>query len=252
MIPTEYLNKSALIWQTVRATPVLMPFAGIIMMLLNPGAMACGFTSGIFVSAILNVLLKIIFKWLHFKINGTYTGTTLFMQGLRPIGARDTGNFLEYPPIKSTSWGMPSGHSQLAWYFVGFLIGYLFIWLPHQFTITHKIMATFISIVLALIISFSRIYVDHAHTIGQVIVGGVFGFILGLLTLIITRFIAIKYLNEHFTTEIDMMAVNNKSVEDAQNAANDAVNNAVIAAQKAESAKNTANDTINSNNKSST
>ena len=236
-IPAKLLDRYSPFWHSVRATPVLIPFAGVVMMLMSPSVMAGGFTIGAIVSSPLNALLKMLFKWLHYQINGTYTGTTFLGQGMRPSGAKGTGCFLENPLKKSTTWGMPSGHSQLAWYTVGFLIGYLFIWRPYQFTIIHKIIATLVVIIAALVVSFSRVWVDGAHTLAQVVVGGIIGFVLGLVTLLITRIIAAKYWNEQFATEIDMMASNEKAAEEAQAAAKAAQ----IAAEKAEMAKNAAN-----------
>jgi uncharacterized membrane protein YgaE (UPF0421/DUF939 family) len=156
---------------------------------------------------------------------------------MRPVGAKGTGCFLNNPPGKSTTWGMPSGHSQLAWYTAGFLIGYLFIWRPYQFTATHKVVATLVTIIMALVVSFSRVWVDGAHTLAQVTVGGVIGFVLGLVTLLVTRVIAAKYWNEQFANEIDIMAANEKAAENAQEAAKAAK----MAAEKAEMAKNAAN-----------
>ena len=236
-IPAKLLDRYSPFWHSVRATPVLIPFAGVVMMLLSPSVMAGGFTVGALVTSPLNALLKMIFKWLHFQINGSYKGTTFLGQGMRPPGAKGTGCFLNHPLTKSTTWGMPSGHSQLAWYVVGFLIGYLFIWRPYQFTTAHKIVAILAAIIMAIVVSFSRVWVDGAHTLTQVAVGGIIGFILGLVTLLVTRVIAAKYWNEQFANEVDMMAANEKAAENAQAAAKESE----MAAQRAEMAKNAAN-----------
>jgi len=237
-IPGKLLNRYSPFWHSVRATPLLIPFAGVVMMLLSPSVMVGGFTIGALVSNPLNTLLKMLFKWLHYQINGSYKGTTFLGQGMRPVGAKGSGVFLQFPLTKSTTWGMPSGHSQLAWYVVGFLIGYLFIWRPYQFTTTHKIVATVVTILAALVISFSRIWVDGAHTLSQVVAGGIIGIVLGLVTLLVTRVIAAKYWNEQFANEVDVMADNENAAEIAQNAAKESE----IAAQSVEIAKNSANE----------
>jgi membrane-associated phospholipid phosphatase len=229
------MDRNQAFWHSVRATPVLIPFAGVVMMLLSPSVMAGGFTIGAVTCSPLNALLKMLFRWIHFQLNGTYTGTTFLGQGLRPAGAKGTGVFLTCPPNKATTWGMPSGHSQIAWYTFGFLIGYLFIWRPHQFTTAHKITATILVLIMALVVSFSRVCVDGVHTLGQVIVGGIIGFTLGLVTLLITRVVAQKYWHEQFTNEIDMMAANEKAAEMAQAAAKEA-ESARLAAEAAKSA----------------
>lgn len=70
---------------------------------------------------------------------------------------------------ESTSYGLPSGHSQIAWLFT-----------------THKILnleeknyypISFVLIGLAILISYSRVYWAKCHTIQQVILGGIFGII---------------------------------------------------------------------------
>jgi membrane-associated phospholipid phosphatase len=221
-LPANLLDRQSPFWNSVRATPVLIPFAGVIMMLMSPSVMAGGFTIGAIATSPLNALLKMLFRWMHYQINGDYTGSTFLGQGPRPAGAKGTGVFLNHPLNKGNTWGMPSGHSQLAWYVVGFLIGYLFIWRPYQFTTAHKVVATLAVTLMALVVSFSRVWVDGVHTIGQVLVGGVIGLMLGLVTLLITRVIAQKYWHEQFTTEVDMMASNEKAAEMAQKAAKEA------------------------------
>ena len=242
-LPLKYVMRQSAFWNSVRATPVLVPVAGVLMMLLSPSVMAGGFTIGAIASKPINALLKILFKWLHYQINGDYKGTTFLGQGPRPVGAKGSGCFLEFPLRKSTSWGMPSGHSQLAWYVAGFLIGYIFIWRQHLFTKAHKAIACVVVILAALIVSFSRVWVDNVHTPVQVLVGGIIGFVLGLITLAITRSVATKYFNESFVNEssanesIDMMASNEKAAEEAQDAAKEA--EAAMAAVSAAKSGNT-------------
>jgi membrane-associated phospholipid phosphatase len=187
-------SRQSAVWNSVRATPVLIPVAGVIMMLLSPSVMAGGFTIGALATTPINALLKMFFKWLHFQINGNFTGTTIFGQGPRPTGAKGSGCFLNFPLKQATSWGMPSGHSQLSWYVVGFLIGYIFIWRPHAFTVAHKIGATVFVVLAALVVSFSRVWVEGVHTPAQVFIGGLLGFIIGLITLALTRHFAKIYL----------------------------------------------------------
>ena len=246
-IPLKYLMRQSVFWNSVRATPVLVPVAGVLMILLSPSVMAGGFTIGALASTPINYLLKLLFKWLHYQINGDYKGATFLGQGPRPLGAKGSGCFLEYPLKKATSWGMPSGHSQLAWYVAGFLIGYLLIWRPHSFSVAHKAGSIVAIVLAALIVSFSRVWVDGVHTPGQVLVGGLIGFVLGLITLAITRAVAAKYFNESFantdaTETIDMMASNEKAAEDAQIAAKEAAEaEAAVAAAKTGSDNNKTN-----------
>lgn len=243
-LPLKYLMRQSAFWNSVRATPVLVPVAGVLMILLSPSVMTGGFTIGALASTPINYLLKLLFKWLHYQINGDYKGATFLGQGPRPLGAKGSGCFLEFPLKKSTSWGMPSGHSQLAWYVAGFLIGYLLIWRPHAFSVAHKAGSIVAIVLAALIVSFSRVWVEGVHTPGQVLVGGLIGFVLGLITLAITRSVATKYFNESFANSetIDMMASNEKAAEDAQLAAKEAEEaEAAVAAAKIGSNNNKTN-----------
>ena len=73
----------------------------------------------------------------------------------------------------SKSYGMPSGHSQIAWLFST----YTLLNLPKDTKYRGFISAFLIG--LATLISYSRVYWSKCHTLQQVIVGGIFGVILG-------------------------------------------------------------------------
>lgn len=281
-LPKHLLNRFLPFWSLVRATPAMIPFAGIVMMILSPSVMAGGLTAGAFISMLLNYVFKFIFKAGHYELTGGYKGLSLLGHGPRPAGAKGTGAFLEHPTLKpGTSWGMPSGHSQLAWYAFGFLVGYVFIWRPYMFSTAHKIVAGLLGLLFAVTVSFSRVWVDGVHTWDQSLVGAFLGFILGLITLVVTRFIARKYWNEQFENEetgdggmdsenggmdsetgamtsetgempgeiIDMAADNEKAAEMAQNAAKEVDNSE----QALNASKNEANNLSGKNmNKKST
>jgi membrane-associated phospholipid phosphatase len=94
--------------------------------------------------------------------------------------------------ILSYSYGMPSGHSQIAWAFTTYIICKIikniykkddknndkiltifnYIWL---------IVSCIIVLLVALYISYSRVYIEGCHTIQQVIIGGILGIISGFI-----------------------------------------------------------------------
>ena len=106
----------------------------------------------------------------------------------RPANAISCGTYLD--GILSTTYGMPSGHSQLAWSITTYVIlkmikkwynsdkenkpitilGY--IWL---------ILSCILIVGIAVYISYSRVYIEGCHTIQQVIIGGIIGSIMGFL-----------------------------------------------------------------------
>jgi len=135
-------------------------------------------------------VMKPLYKW---------TGSNdLFLlgSGSRPVGA--TSCQFSIDGKRATSFGMPSGHSQIVW-----TIGtYLICKLVNRFidninknskqdtdNTTASIILDniwiFISIVVILgactFVSYSRVYIEGCHTIQQVSVGGIVGMVLGFL-----------------------------------------------------------------------
>ncbi|KAI8381063.1 uncharacterized protein BYT42DRAFT_290732 [Radiomyces spectabilis] len=79
------------------------------------------------------------------------------------------GVFTTYVGHLGTGYGMPSSHAQFIWYFATYGILYLY---THM-TLEHgawKSVATLAIFTLALLVSFSRIYLGY-HTVYQVQVG---------------------------------------------------------------------------------
>ena len=136
---------------------------------------------------ITNIILKnLIVKPIYnlFNINSL----PLLGIGSRPKNAESCHLVLDN--ILSLSYGMPSGHSQIAWAVATYilykiikiwydnykynkdisLIGY--IWL---------IISCIIILMCAVYISYSRVYIEGCHTLQQVTVGGFIGIIFGLL-----------------------------------------------------------------------
>ena len=97
--------------------------------------------------------------------------------GTRPKGARNCGVWADNKNVQPKSYGMPSGHSNVALLFSTYKIMEL---------IEKKSNNTFLYLVyglLALIIPYSRLYFK-CHTIQQAIAGGIVGSIIGYLLFI--------------------------------------------------------------------
>jgi len=108
--------------------------------------------------------------------------------GTRPPNATSCGIFLD--GRVSTSYGMPSGHSQIAWAIAIYLIFKIIKkWYKNDkdnkaITIVGYIwlLISCISILsIAVYVSYSRVYIEGCHTIQQVIIGGIIGSIMGFL-----------------------------------------------------------------------
>ena len=114
----------------------------------------------------LNGILKTITKSLF--------GEKIFgILGKRPIGAKNCGFFLNPKNTLSKSYGMPSGHSQNAVFFSTYVIMNI---LDSDITLHQKRIGISLFICLALGIMYSRVYLN-CHTIQQVIIGGLIGFL---------------------------------------------------------------------------
>ena len=104
--------------------------------------------------------------------------------GGRPKGAYSCSDFYNCndfaKKIESTSFGMPSGHSQVAWTFSCFYITE--IWNNNKIyktSDTAKIFQTIMLLLFSSIMSYYRVYVEGCHTIEQVVMGAIFGGLIG-------------------------------------------------------------------------
>ena len=117
-----------------------------------------------------------------FNLVGDYI--PLLGQGTRPEGATDCGYFGTCPNIKSSSFGFPSGHSQFAGLYSGFMIrdilsespNYSFIQLPNTKKVNVVLYLLYI-----IMMMFSRVYIQGCHTVGQTVFGALIGLYLGFL-----------------------------------------------------------------------
>lgn len=108
---------------------------------------------------------------------------------MRPDNANSCNFILD--GNKSTTFGMPSGHSQLAWTLATYIICKIINNFINKDDKITKTLVTFdyiwiiISCIILIIsagyISYSRVYIDSCHTIQQVTVGGLLGVCCGFI-----------------------------------------------------------------------
>jgi dolichyldiphosphatase len=144
-----------------------------------------------FINLIVNKILKNITKYIYNKFN--IKSLPIIGQGVRPKGALNCGVI---PSQKlSKSFGMPSGHSQNAWFLFGFMLLYLINNYKKEKNDTTSQIWLGISIsvlfIITISVSISRVYIN-CHTIQQVIIGGMIGLILGSLAYLLAKYIVEK------------------------------------------------------------
>jgi membrane-associated phospholipid phosphatase len=183
------MNKRQELYPTIaRTSPALFFYLTVLNCIISPSYNSFYLFIVYFCSLISNLILKnIIVKPIYNLFNKN--SLPLLGIGSRPKNAESCHLVLDN--IVSVSYGMPSGHSQLAWAVATYILykiitkwytnykynkdisicGYL--WL---------ILSCIIVLVCALYISYSRVYIEGCHTLQQVIVGGGIGIIFGLLT----------------------------------------------------------------------
>jgi membrane-associated phospholipid phosphatase len=125
----------------------------------------------------INHFVKKFFKWWYNKEG--VEELWLIGRGERPEGAKHCGSFINENDMngKATSFGMPSGHSQMAITVALMIIMFL----GNKYGgDARNIIAMFIVAILAIGILISRWWMG-CHTWGQIAVGSVFGIIYGLI-----------------------------------------------------------------------
>ena len=186
------------LYHFAQTSPRLMPIYAFIfgLITIDYGIILLGIFS--FINIIINLIIKSFFKRLYGYLK--VKRLPILGIGERPSGIcnnnMDYGYFNEYLNIKEAKmFGMPSGHSQSAWFMFTFLVLYLIDKYKssksgYQLKLIKKwIMYTIIFLLMITIfISYSRVKVN-CHTIEQVILGGVLGIIFGFIFYKISKII---------------------------------------------------------------
>ena len=120
-----------------------------------------------------DVLKHYFFKPLSEKY-GEYLG--LLGKIGRPDGAYNCDFIRNGKKILSTSSGMPSGHSQVAWFMFGFLVNILY--RANKTFNSNFLIFVILGSIISGCMSYSRVIIN-CHTIEQIIMGSIIGFIFG-------------------------------------------------------------------------
>lgn len=191
------MNKQTYFWQILRAMPVLTYFYGVVNFMIDPGYNTIFFLLVLTYDKIFNASLKTITEYIY-DITGKEELGWLG-RGKRPEGAKNTSCFLKYPEQLSTSYGMPSGHSQRAWLFATYLIMHILYnsyyfngYSRHPFNNILKAINIALILGVAGMVSVSRV-IELCHTWQQVVVGGLIGCIIGYYTYFIEIWIDTTY-----------------------------------------------------------
>lgn len=174
-----------------RTSPVLICIFALVNCIINPSYQSFYLLIVLLSLSPLNWLIK------HLIVKPLYNllkVKTLPILGIgeRPKGATSCGFILD--GIEATSYGMPSGHSQMIWTIGTYLIcKAIDNWIiktktdhnmTTQLTVFGYMWIILICIVILLtmiFVSYSRVYIEGCHTIQQVSVGGIIGAATGFI-----------------------------------------------------------------------
>ena len=180
-------NRNEIIPTIARAVPALIPSIALLNCMVNPGYNAFYVLSLSIFSSVLNFFLKHAVMKPIYSLSGKKDIPVLGLGG-RPKNATSCGVCLDGKI--PTSFGMPSGHSQLVWTIGTYLLCRIimnfidshpkseaikildYIW----FTISLLLITAFM-----IYVSYSRVYIEGCHTVQQVILGAVIGIASGLM-----------------------------------------------------------------------
>jgi len=182
-------NRQELFPTIARTSPVIFSLLTIINCIVYPSYNSFYIFIMYFATIFSNTIFKnLIFKPLYKVFN--ISNNNFLGLGNRPKGANGCAFTLDNKI--STSFGMPSGHSQIAWtvaiYILCRIINNL---INNKYSNTNNsikilnylwfITSCILILWIAFYISYSRVYIEGCHTIQQVIVGGVIGGIGGII-----------------------------------------------------------------------
>jgi len=188
------------LWSAIRASPFIYFIFGILNITINPSFDTYYYIIAYIFNFILNGLLKKSTQKIYNTLKTDYIYP--FGKGSRPINATNCGTFSISNNPKSNSFGMPSGHSQLTWFFTTYFIfkilhnnnyiNYNFI--PINYNINIQILISIsILIIISFLVSYSRVNIEGCHTQEQVIIGTIIGIISGLVIFNIEQYIKLLF-----------------------------------------------------------
>lgn len=169
-----------------RYSPILYFYALLLYCIIQPSYSSLYLFISFNIIIISNILLKYISKSIYLLFN--IETIPLLGIGKRPENATSCGTYLD--GLLSTTYGMPSGHSQIAWSVaIYFILKMIKKWYNNDKDNKPITILGYIWLILSCIfilgiatyISYSRVYIEGCHTIQQVIIGGILGSIMGFL-----------------------------------------------------------------------
>lgn len=191
-ITPNYTIRTNGIWNILRATPSTYLVLTISYFLLKPSKLSLYLLISYLALNASNTTLKQIAEYIYSITVGKNNEMPIFGLGRRPDGAIDCGSFLNFSKKPPISYGMPSGHSQLTWAVVSYLLMCIYyndnLNILEDFTENEElnniytILITIILLVFGVMVSYSRVVIENCHTVQQVIIGGIIGVIIGVLT----------------------------------------------------------------------
>lgn len=161
----------------LRAFPCIVSLASLLFAVIFQNKVSLLFGIYFLILDILSGLFKGVVRSLY-SFLGVET-LPIIGAGKRPNGAKYCGCFIDENNLegKSTSFGMPSGHSMLAIFTAVFWSLYI---LENYEDDYKRNISLLVLNVCCILVCLSRVYLN-CHTIQQVIVGSIIGFILGNL-----------------------------------------------------------------------
>lgn len=189
VLKTNFPIRTKPYWNFVRATPATYILVVILLFLGNPNKVTLYLLICYLVLTLsVPILKEIIFKPIYILLGKRDGKLPLLGYGIRPSGATDCGSFLKFDHKLATSFGMPSGHSQLTWIVATYLLCHLYFNRNNLFNDNQKlrqhrdklnILFCITIILFSLSVSYSRVYIEFCHTLEQVIIGGLIGIFMG-------------------------------------------------------------------------
>ena len=199
------IGRENVIASAFRAFPDSIKFISFFNFIGNPSPINLFFMILFFTGTLVNFSLKKIISTIYKIFN--VRKIPILGIGHRPKGASSCSTFLTFGNKPSKTFGMPSGHSQMAWIFSSFFIFKILeifkknsngdnendknnvndkkIPLYHnksdEIKVTIKVIQIILLLLFAIFMSYSRVVIEKCHTSQQVIVGGIFGTIIGLV-----------------------------------------------------------------------
>ena len=192
----ELIKRSKLLPVLARISPIIYIILGLINCIVNPTYNASYIFIIILALFPINWVIKHLIVLPLYNVLGKTTIPIIGL-GKRPQGATSCNIILELDNKIATSFGMPSGHSQMAWTLGTYLICRIINnWYNKEYNKEKEgknktestvlgyiwlILSVLIILTIIIYISYSRVYIDGCHTIQQVIIGGLLGVGSGVL-----------------------------------------------------------------------